>query len=67
MFRTILSSFARGYGRSLGRIAARRTAFLAVPLLIVVLAIGYLEISGARLDSRMLGPVYPMVMQLMGK
>jgi hypothetical protein len=62
MFRSILSSFTRGYGRKMGSIAARRTSFLAVPLLVVVVVIGYLEITGgSSVVSQWFGPILHLV------
>jgi len=64
MFRSILSSFARSYGRQLGRTAARRTAWLAIPILMVVGVLGVLEMTG---NARILGPMYPTLMHLVGQ
>lgn len=47
MFRSILNSFARSYGRQMGRTAARRTNWIAIPMLILVVVLGVLEATGA--------------------
>lgn len=45
MLRSILSSFARAYGRGMGRSAARQTAWLAIPILIAVVFLGFTELD----------------------
>lgn len=50
MLNLIFRSFARGYGRKLGYIAARRTSWLAIPILIIV-AIGVLAMGGDFLSN----------------
>lgn len=68
MLRSILSSFARSYGRQMGRTAARRTSWLAVPLLLVVVVVGVLEATGnGGMVAHWLGPVQSSVMHLAGR
>ncbi|MBX0326949.1 hypothetical protein K2Z83_04540 [Oscillochloris sp. ZM17-4] len=43
MLRSIFGSFARSYGRQLGRVAARHTSWLAIPVLIGVIWYGIAE------------------------
>ena len=57
MLHSILSSFARGYGRQMGRHAANSTRWLALPLLLLVLVLGALELGGGKLVAPLLGPV----------
>lgn len=67
MLKSILTSFARSYGRALGRTAARRTSWLAVPLLIVVVVLGILEVAGGGLSASALGPLAPTFLQIIGR
>jgi hypothetical protein len=48
MFKTILNSFARAYGKGLGYFAARSTSWLAIPLLIIVVVMGVAELGGVQ-------------------
>jgi hypothetical protein len=57
MLRSIISSFARAYGRGLGYAAARKTAWLAIPMLILVVVLGLLELSGTFSITQLVGPV----------
>ena len=43
MLRSILNAFAHSYGRTMGRHAANRTRWLAIPMLILVIFIGLAE------------------------
>lgn len=47
MLKSIFTSFARSYGRSMGRTAARRTSWLAIPMLLVVVAIGLAQLASS--------------------
>jgi hypothetical protein len=68
MLRSILTSFARSYGRQMGRTAARRTSWLAIPLLVVVVVVGVLESTGnGGMVMHWLGPVQASVMHLVGR
>lgn len=66
MFKSIMSSFARSYGRQMGRTAARRTAWLAIPMLLVVVVLGILELTGGGLAAGQLGPAIPELLHLIG-
>lgn len=46
MLKGFLSSFVRGYGRSLGREAARQTRWLALPVLLLVVVLAVMEFTG---------------------
>jgi hypothetical protein len=68
MLRSILSSFARSYGHQMGRTAARRTRWLAIPLLLLVVTVGVLEATGSGgMVMHWLGPVQTSVMHLIGR
>lgn len=56
MLKSILKSFAWSYGRQMGRNAARRTSWLALPLLILVVIVGLLELFGGGLGLTRLLP-----------
>jgi hypothetical protein len=59
MFRSLLSSFARSFGRQLGRTAAYRLRWLAIPLLIVVCLLGLLDLASGGELSRVSLPIVP--------
>lgn len=62
MLRSILSSFARSFGRGLGYRAARSLSWLAIPLVIIVVIVGVIELlSGGEL-SRLALPIVPTLM-----
>jgi hypothetical protein len=66
MLKAILSSFARGYGFSMGRHAARATKWLAIPLLLGVVLLGILElVGGVSVIGPLLGP-FPAMLNLLG-
>lgn len=65
MLRSILSAFARSFGRSLGYTAARRVGWLAIPVLIIVAILGMLEISGVSL-YHIVAPGIPSVLRAIG-
>ena len=48
MLKSILDSFARAYGRGLGYAAARKTSWLAIPMLIIVAVMGVAEMGGVQ-------------------
>jgi hypothetical protein len=54
MLKSILSSFARSYGRRMGSTAARQTGFLALPILVVVAIICMIELLGGRSPADLL-------------
>lgn len=60
MFRGLIGSFVRAYGRQLGRTAARRTSWLAIPVLILVALLGLWQLgqSGVNL-VHIAGPLIP--------
>lgn len=61
MLQTILRSFARAYGRSLGYSAARRTSWLALPVLVLVLVVGLVEFATGGQLSRLAGPLLELL------
>lgn len=58
---SLLSAFARAYMRQLGRTAARRTSWLAIPVLILValLALWQMGQHGVNL-AHVVGPLLPL-------
>jgi hypothetical protein len=56
MLKYILRSFAGGYGRTMGRKAAHATGWLAIPLLVLVVVVGLMEIVGPGVGFRELLP-----------
>lgn len=58
MLKAILRSFAWGYGRSMGRKAANATSFIALPILLLVVVLGVMELSGTGFDLRSLLPYF---------
>ena len=65
MLRSILSSFAHSYGRTLGRTAARRTAWLAIPVLIIVAIMALMGIDASNLHH-LVAPGIPGVLHALG-
>lgn len=60
MLRSILSSFARAYGRGLGYSAARKTGWLILPVLVVVGIIVMIEVLGGTSPAELLHSVTAM-------
>lgn len=59
MLRSILNSFARAYGRGLGYSAARKTSWLAIPILIVIVVFGVAELDKVQMVWQSIGRLIP--------
>lgn len=67
MLKSLLSSFVRAIGRSLGYTAARRLKWLAIPLLIVVAVLGYMEVTGSGVSlHHIAAPGIPTILHTFG-
>lgn len=64
MFRELMRSFVRAYGRQQGYQAARKTSWLAIPLLIIVVLFGLAEMGVVPGLSHMLPDVQHMMRAL---